>query len=385
MRLLQVIVPVLVFASVYFGIHYWFWDNLVQEPQWSSVVTALLTCLLMLLASFIPLAMPARVFLGGKMRRFFMYLSYSWLGIMGFLGFQMLLIEVIQLVYSMFVGPGPEDIVWLSRLLATIVMGATAIFTLVGLYQGNGPTPIKRISIPILNLASSLSGLRIVQLTDIHIGPTNGPAFIRELVEKTNAERPDIIVITGDLVDGRVGDLGDDLSELRNLEAKHGVFFITGNHEYYSGVDEWIRFLPGLGIQVLMNQRVSIEHEGERLEVAGVPDLTGHRIGPPHKPDLQKTLEGRDKNIPLILLAHQPRQFTEAAEHGVTLQLSGHTHGGQFFPFNLIVKAVEPYFRGLYRVKESTLYVSRGTGYWGPPLRFLVPRELTVIELTQAS
>ncbi len=369
------------FASVYFGIHYWFWLNLIAEPMLPAPWFGIATTALILLACSIPFSGIARFAFKGNLRRFFMYLSYTWLGVMAFIAFHLILVELGQVLYAWMARPTAMEQLQVNRLLAGASAVSVALFTAIGLYQGLGPTPIKKISIPISNLPDPLSGLRIVQLTDIHIGPTAGPAFIKELVEKTNALEPDIVAITGDLVDGRVSELGEQVSGLKNLKAKHGVYFVTGNHEYYSGVDEWIRFLPGLGIEVLMNDRVSIDYNGSTIDLAGVPDLTGHRIGPPHKPDLEQTLEGRNPNHPLILLAHQPRQWTSAAKQGVSLQLSGHTHGGQFFPFNLAVKAVEPYFRGLYRKGESALYISRGNGYWGPPLRFGVPRELTLIEL----
>ena len=197
--------------------------------------------------------------------------------------------------------------------------------------------------------------------------------------------QPDIIAITGDLVDGSTKDLGPEVEGLRELQARYGVFFVTGNHEYYSGVDDWLSFLPTLGIRVLRNERVEVEHQGATLDIAGVDDWTAHHFGPKHGADLDSALQGRNTNRPLILLAHQPRQFADAARRGVDLQLSGHTHGGQIFPFNFIVDAVEPHLLGLHQKENSMLYVSKGTGYWGPPMRLFIPAEITEIELCSQS
>jgi predicted MPP superfamily phosphohydrolase len=184
-------------------------------------------------------------------------------------------------------------------------------------------------------------------------------------------------VITGDLVDGSVEQLGALTAPLKELHAKDGVFFVTGNHEYYSGVDEWLAYLGELGIRVLRNERVPVGP----IDLAGVDDWSARSFGHGHGADLSKALAGRDKERPVVLLAHQPQAIVEAEQHGVDLQLSGHTHGGQMFPWVYAVKLVTPYVAGLYQHKTSALYVSRGTGYWGPPVRVGAPAEITHLTL----
>ena len=220
-----------------------------------------------------------------------------------------------------------------------------------------------------------------VQLTDIHVGPMIGNGFIRGLVDRTNALEPDIIAITGDLVDGSVADLAPHVAPLAELRARHGVYFCTGNHEYYSGADEWVAHLRSLGITVLENERVTIDHEGEPLAIAGVRDWTSGQFGEGH--DMAAALADKDPEVPALLLAHQPLHVDEAATHGVKLQLSGHTHGGQIFPFNYLVRLQQPYIAGLHDHQGTKLYVSSGTGYWGPPMRLAIPAEITHLELAR--
>jgi predicted MPP superfamily phosphohydrolase len=245
-----------------------------------------------------------------------------------------------------------------------------------------GRIAVKRVTVAVPKLAPGLDGFRIVQLSDVHVGQTIGKGFIEALVAQVNALQPDLIAITGDLVDGSVEHLADAVAPLAGLKARHGVFFVTGNHEYYSGVAEWLPFLTGLGIRVLRNERVAVGHDGMAFDLAGVDDWLADGLG--HGPDLPKALAGRDPDRPVVLLAHQPRAIFEAARLGVALQLSGHTHGGQIFPFNFLVGLQQPYVSGLHRHGDCQIYVSRGTGYWGPPMRVGAPAEVTCIALVSA-
>ena len=230
-----------------------------------------------------------------------------------------------------------------------------------------------------------MHGTSIVQISDVHIGPTLGKEFLATVVAQVNGLSPDIIAITGDLVDGSVAQLRDHVAPLAELRATYGVFFVTGNHEYYSGAQEWIEELARLGIRVLRNEHVAVGPEGHTIDLAGVDDWTsaGHEVG--HGHDLPGALAGRDQSREVVLLAHQPRSATEAAAHGVGLQLSGHTHGGQIMPWNFLVRLQQPFVAGLYRLKDTWVYVSRGTGYWGPPMRVGSPPEITRIELQRAN
>jgi predicted MPP superfamily phosphohydrolase len=187
-----------------------------------------------------------------------------------------------------------------------------------------------------------------------------------------------MVCITGDLVDGSVGELGHLVAPLADLRAKDGVFFVTGNHEYYSGADAWIAHVRKLGVRVLRNERVPIRGE-QGFDLAGIDDATAHHFG--HGADLRGALRGRDPSRAVVLLAHQPKAIAEAADLGVDLQLSGHTHGGQLFPFNYLVKLQQPYVDGLHARAKTQIYVSRGTGWWGPPMRVMAPAEITRLTL----
>jgi predicted MPP superfamily phosphohydrolase len=247
-----------------------------------------------------------------------------------------------------------------------------------------GPVAVRRVPVTLSRLPRELDGTTLVQLTDIHLGPTIGRAFIEEIVARTNALNPDIIAITGDLVDGSVADLADAVAPLRALRARHGVFFVTGNHEYFSGAGPWISELSRLGIRCLRNERVSIGQGPASFELAGVDDRSGGRFGEAgHGEDLQKALAGVDPSRELVLLAHQPKSIFQAARFGVGLQVSGHTHGGQIWPFNFIVRLQQPFVAGLHRHGGAQIYVSRGTGYWGPPMRFGAPAEITQLVLSR--
>jgi len=266
---------------------------------------------------------------------------------------------------------------------AVLVAGSAG---LVSYRSATGPAVIEEVPVRLPRLPSSLSGYTIAQISDLHVGPTIREKEVRRVVEQTNGLKPDLIVITGDLVDGTPRELGHIVAELARLQARHGVLFITGNHEYYSGVDAWLELLPTLGIRPLRNEQLVIGDEGGRFTLAGVDDWSAAQFGAGHGMDLEKAIAGHDPERALVLLAHQPRDFQAAVRAGVDLQLSGHTHGGQLFPFNLAVRATTPWVKGLYREtvdgRPGQIYVSRGTGYWGPPMRLGSPPEISKLILT---
>lgn len=256
------------------------------------------------------------------------------------------------------------------------ILGGAVLLTAVGLVQARRPRVV-RVTVPIRDLPADLAGLRIVQLSDLHVGPTIRRPFVDAVVDAANALAPDLVAVTGDVADGFVPELRDHVAPLARLRAPLGSFFVTGNHEYYWDPRGWTRELERLGLAVLSNEHRLLVRGRGRLLLAGVTDLSAG-------PDPQAALAGAPESDVRVLLAHQPRSAYAASAAGFDLQLSGHTHGGQFFPFNLLVRLFQPFVAGLHRLEEMWLYVSRGTGYWGPPLRLGAPSEITLIELTAA-
>jgi predicted MPP superfamily phosphohydrolase len=260
--------------------------------------------------------------------------------------------------------------------IALAVLSGAAFLTLVGVVLARRPRVV-RVTVPIQDLPSDLAGFRILQLSDLHIGPTIRRPFVDAVVDRANALRPDLIAVTGDVADGLVPDLRDHVAPLGRLKAPHGTYFVTGNHEYYWDVRGWTRELQRLGLEVLSNEHRVVTRGTGRLLVAGVNDLSA--AGDP-----AGAVAGAPPSDVRVLLAHQPRSAFAAKAAGYDLQLSGHTHGGQYFPFNLLVRLFEPFVAGLHRLESMWLYVSRGTGYWGPPLRLGAPAEITLLELVSA-
>jgi predicted MPP superfamily phosphohydrolase len=257
----------------------------------------------------------------------------------------------------------------------------TALFTLVGFIAARRPRLVN-VDIPIAQLPPPLHGFSIAQISDVHVGPTIRRGFVERLVARVNDLEADLIAITGDLVDGSVEQLSSHTAPLSKLSARHGAFFVTGNHEYYSGERAWTKEIERLGLTVLKNEHVVLQHDGALLVLAGVNDIGAHHFDAAQRSDPAVALQGAPAGAGAkILLAHQPSSAAAAAEAGFDVQISGHTHGGQFWPWNHFVRFFQPFTAGLYRLKYLWVYVSRGTGYWGPPNRFGVPSEITRIRL----
>ena len=266
--------------------------------------------------------------------------------------------------------------------------------TLLGFWNARRTAAVVRVDVPLAGLPAALQGFTMVQLSDVHVGPTIRHAYLRRIVDRVNALGADLVAITGDLVDGKVGELGRHVVPLADLQSRHGTFFVTGNHEYYSGAHAWIVELRRLGLTVLINEHVVLKH-GEllgsdldkvsaELVLAGVTDFSAHHFDEAHRSDPAAALFGAPLDVVRVLLAHQPRSAAAAAKAGFDLQLSGHTHGGQFWPWNLFVRFQQPFTSGLRRLDALWVYTSRGTGYWGPPKRFGAPSEITLLRLVAA-
>ncbi|MES2206166.1 MAG: metallophosphoesterase [Pseudomonadota bacterium] len=253
-----------------------------------------------------------------------------------------------------------------------------------GAVQLNNGPKVYNVDIPIKNLPSQFEGFKIAQITDLHIGPTIGKEYTEHVVNITNGLNPDLIALTGDFIDGTVSQLRDAVSALAHLKAKEGVFYTTGNHEYIWGAVEWIETFKQMGIRPLINEHVLIERNQAQFILAGITDPTAINFIREQASDVDKALEGTPKNLVKILLAHQPISYKQASPAGFDLQLSGHTHAGQFFPFNIFVMFAQRYYKGLNRHENMWVYVSRGTGYWGPPTRLGVPSEITLLHLKRA-
>jgi predicted MPP superfamily phosphohydrolase len=267
---------------------------------------------------------------------------------------------------------------------AQLVALGTLVLTGIGYVNARRRARVRTVDVPIAGLPPALAGFTIVQVTDLHIGPTIRRPYVERVVEAVNALDPDMIAITGDLVDGSVPALALHTAPLARLAARHGTFFVPGNHEYYSGALAWLAELRRLGMHVLINEHVVLRHDGEQVVVAGVTDPSAHHFHPAHRSDPARAVASAPANTVRLLLAHQPRTALLACDQGYDLQLSGHTHGGQFLPWTFLVRFWQPFTAGLHRLGRLWVYVSRGTGYWGPPKRLGAPSEITRLRLVPA-
>lgn len=270
---------------------------------------------------------------------------------------------------------GPTRRLFVSRVVAGAAAAAAVGTVGYGTYGVLRGPKVKRVTVPLAKLPRAAHGYRIAVVSDVHLGPVLGRGFAQKVVDTINATQPDLIAVVGDLVDGSVKDLGPAAAPLAQLRARHGSYFVTGNHEYFSGAEQWVEEVRRLGITPLENARREMPY----FDLAGVNDVAGEDEG--QGPDFAKALGDRDTARACVLLAHQPVQIQDAVEHGVDLQLSGHTHGGQLWPGNLIASGANPTLAGLDRYGDTQLYVSRGAGAWGPPTRVGAPSDITLIEL----
>jgi predicted MPP superfamily phosphohydrolase len=264
-----------------------------------------------------------------------------------------------------------------ARMRGGIVGVGALLLAIVGMFGGLGTPAVRRVELTLPRWPAALDGYRIVQISDIHIGPLLRRGFARRVTERCNALDADLIAVTGDLVDGSVGQLAEEVAPFGQLRARDGVFFVNGNHEHYSGAHRWNDLLTNLGLRVLVNEHVTVRRDGAAFHLAGIEDRAARQVGGGAGPDLKAALAGIDEDAPVVLLAHHPAEFRRAVLQNVDLQLSGHTHGGQIWPFGQLVRAQTRWIGGRYVHGASQLYVSRGTGFWGPPMRIGSPAEIT--------
>ena len=270
---------------------------------------------------------------------------------------------------------GVERRLVLARGMAIFAGLTAAGVTGYGMKTALGAPQLQRVQLPLAKLPRGMDGTRVALVSDIHLGPLAGTHHVGRIVDLINSVTADIVCIVGDLVDGSVAELGRFAEPLAGIESRSGAYFVTGNHEYYSGFQPWVDEVARLGVRPLRNERVAIGG----LDLAGVNDLGGRQYG--DGPDFAKALGDRDPTRPVVLMAHQPVMATSAAPFGVDLQVSGHTHGGQMAPFNLLVKLQQPVVSGFGRVDGVPVFVTNGAGFWGPPVRVGAPPQVTVIDL----
>lgn len=380
--------------------HGYLWLRLVRDTTapggWSRRVG---TAVLAVLAPLVPGALVGMHLLSPSGGRWLTWPGFTWYALLVFLLAALVPLELIRLVATLArrrrrrarraaapataggsAAPGDTAVdVARRRLLARgVALGAGALAVGCvgyGMPAALGAPRLERVTVRLRRLPTAASGLRIALVADMHLGPFLGEAAMRRVVDMVNGARPDLVVVAGDLVDGTVTDLRGAVAPLADLRSRHGTFFTTGNHEYLFDADAWVEHLRGLGVRPLRNTRVALPH----LDLAGVNDHTGSQLGDP--PDYARALDGRDGDRPVVLVAHQPLQVEQARKYDVDLQLSGHTHGGQFFPASALARLGNPLQAGHYRVGDTQLYVTRGAGFWGPVVRLGVPPEVTVLTL----
>ena len=286
--------------------------------------------------------------------------------------------------------PGAFDAAGLRSGTAAVVPLAALGVSLWGLLNARRTAAVVDVEVSIAGLPPALAGFTIAQISDLHVGATLRRGYVQAVVDAVNALGADMVAVTGDLVDGSVAALGFHVAPLAGLASRHGTFFVTGNHEYYSGAPDWVAELRRLGLRVLLNEHVVLRHGaagagddgGSAIVVAGVTDPSAHHYDTAQRSDPRAALAGAPAGAGLrLLLAHQPRSAPAAADAGFQLQLSGHTHGGKFLPWNFFVRLQQPFTAGLHRWRQLWVYTSRGTGYWGPPKRFGAPSEITRLRL----
>ena len=375
LRNLAVVLVLLVLLHLYIGM------RLLPDMGLGMAGMLAGAALLMLSTLLVPVGL-----LSSSLRRRRWSESLSWFGLLAMGMFSSLIVLTflrdIALLVLRVGGFGNAAFTYWSALAVPLLAFGV---TLLGFVNARRVARVKQVEVPIEGLPAALHGYSIAQISDIHVGPTIRRPYLNAIVNRVNALRPDAIAVTGDLVDGSVQRLAVHTQPLSRLSAPDGAFFVTGNHEYYSGADEWIAEVRRLGLTVLLNQHVLRSRGGASLMIAGVADYSAHHFNPAHRSDPRQAAAGAPRDVDVrILLAHQPRSAPAAAEAGFDLQLSGHTHGGQFFPWNLFVPLQQPFVAGLHRVRRLWVYTSRGTGYWGPPKRFGAPSEITLVRLVPA-
>ncbi len=381
---LRFFLTVIVLVSL---LHYYIGARLIGNLPWPGWVAWAGWAFLMLSAILQPVGLLARSFHNASLRDASSWIAMTIMGVFSSLLVLTVLRDIVLMACAALHAFNlmQVDFPALEKNSALFTGVAALVISVTGFFNARKLARVVKVSVPLRNLPATLHGFRIVQISDIHVGPTIKQGYLSRIVDMVNSLEADLIAITGDLVDGRVNELSEHTQPLAQLSARHGSFFVTGNHEYYSGALEWIQELERLGIQVLLNEHVQLSHDNATLVVAGITDYSAGLFYHDHASDPQAAIAGAPEHAPKILLAHQPRSAKAAEAAGFDLQLSGHTHGGQFWPWKYFVPLQQPYVAGLHQLQDLWVYVSRGTGYWGPPNRFGSPSEITCLTLVPAT
>jgi len=389
LRRIAAIIPLLVaFSTVLVGAHWYLlrrlvFDAGVPEP-WRGIAAG---AVVVLGASIVGEPIAQRT-LRPSLARFVAWPAALW---MGFAFILLLLCAGSDLALRL--ADSPALAATADATAAREASGARALAVAVaalalggaGMVSALRPPRLRRVRFEIESWPRALDGYRIAQLSDLHFGPILGRAFASHLALRVAELGPDLVAVTGDLADGDAERLADEVAPLAGLRARDGVYFVTGNHDHYSGASAWAARAAALGMRVLRNERVSIGKGDASFDLVGVDDHRAGLMGGGGGEDLPRALDGRDERRPAILLAHDPSTFRRARRAGIDLQLSGHTHGGQIWPFAFAVRLLIPWVAGAHRDGRAQLYVSRGTGFWGPPMRLFAPAEITEISIHRAA
>jgi predicted MPP superfamily phosphohydrolase len=392
---------ILVLGSILALMHLYVWKRMVKDTTGPGRLRWLLTGLVVALLLLLMAALVVPRVFGVAESGWLAWPGYLWFGLLVYLFLALLVLEPVRWLLrrrQIRTRPGPETRpdpapgsapaetpavdrrMFLARASA-VAAGAAAVGLVgTGAATALGPPQLLRVPVRLPRLDRAFDGYRIAVVSDIHLGPLLGRAHTERIVRIINEAEPDLVAVVGDVVDGTVAELGAAAAPLQDLQTRDGAFFVTGNHEYFvDDTDEWIRELERLGLQPLRNENTRIRRGAAGFDLAGVNDIAGAQHS--DAPDFDRALTGLNPQDPTILLAHQPVEVGRAAERGVDLQLSGHTHGGQMWPFHYAVALAQPALAGLSRVGDTQLYVTRGAGFWGPPVRVGAPPDISLLNL----
>ncbi|GAC67312.1 metallophosphoesterase [Gordonia soli] len=376
----------IVLAVVLALITFWFHRRLVRATgltrPWSLVADGALVLLYVLAL----IGVSSGVLLDPAWARPFAFAGWVWLATVFYLVLGLLVVGLVAVVFRLVGrvrGTERREATDSARKrfvrFGSVVVVIAAVAT-VGYGVAEAARPqVTHTDVPLARLPQQFDGVRVALVSDLHVGPARGRAFVQRVVDEVNRQRPDLVVIAGDLVDGTVDLVGADLGPLADLRAPLGIFGVSGNHEFYADDGgKWLDVWQRHGVTTLRNQRSAITRDGASIDIVGIHDRTAPA---PYEPDLDAALAGRDPRRFALLLAHEPLQAFDASDAGVDLQLSGHTHGGQMWPIPYLVRLQQPTVQGLDRVENTEIYTTRGAGAWGPPVRVGAPPEISILTL----